>query len=183
MADSGNPQWHPSRQEPPHHHGKPKKSRRGRKAFWGIFGGVILAVLLVAGGCSVLFAGEPPDKPEKRRSQPEKDKGEEGPDSFSENEEHPPKDDVKLSRPVTKDEFGFKTTTLTVTVTNHSSEASDYLIDLELLNSAGNRVEETPVSTLNLEPGRTFTEKVEFTEAGKSVKAISVDRTSSAYNE
>jgi hypothetical protein len=187
-------QWnHPSQQPEPHHHGKPKKNRTGWKVFLGVFGGILLAVFLVVGGCTAIVAGDEPGKPEKPTSEPKKDSGPSGregtgkdatedPDTLSDNDAHPPRDDVKMSTLVTQEEFGFKNSSVTVTVKNNSGESSDYFIELELLNAAGDRVEDYPVSTDNLKPGKTFSQKIEFTEAGKKVSVKSVDRISSAYN-
>lgn len=89
--------------------------------------------------------------------------------------------DVKVkAKPTQEADTGFVQTTLTVT--NHSSKRSDYIIDLALVSADGKtQIDTTPALVQNLEPGQTTTQKVTFLStdklpAGAIVKLQTVQR-------
>ena len=67
-------------------------------------------------------------------------------------DERGPVEDVTMS-PFTVDSIG--AVTAPMTVTNHSSKASNYIIEFEVLNSAGVKIGDGIASTNNLAPGQT----------------------------
>jgi hypothetical protein len=72
--------------------------------------------------------------------------------------------DVKLGG-WTKDGYGFAS--VKVTVTNNSSERSDYFIDIALQSpGGGNQYDTTTVFVQNLEPGQTKKDKGQFLSTG-----------------
>jgi hypothetical protein len=72
---------------------------------------------------------------------------------FSTNEEHPPAADVTVSS--CSEQFGIVTTGLTIT--NNSSEASNYIITIGIENGAGEKIGDGFASTNNVDPGQTAT--------------------------
>jgi hypothetical protein len=76
------------------------------------------------------------------------------PDSdFSTNDENPPAEDVSVAS--CTEEFGLVTVGLTIT--NNSSEASDYVVTIGIENAAGDRIGDGFASTNNVDPGQTAT--------------------------
>jgi hypothetical protein len=72
---------------------------------------------------------------------------------------HPPEGDVKVDSCAISDAIDLPEAA--ITITNHSSKASNYLIELEFVNPAGTRLAEGIASADNLAPGQS--EKVTAT--------------------
>jgi hypothetical protein len=103
-----------------------------------------------------------------------------GPASSSLNEKHPPAKDVKLGTLAIN---VLDVAEIPVTITNHSSKASDYIITIEITNPSGDRLDETAVFATDVAPRQTVKETAYGTAdlSGKHPHAqvLRVERTAS----
>jgi len=87
--------------------------------------------------------------------------------------------DVKLGRPQAPDVLGIRYET--VTVVNHSSKRSDYVIDVAVQSADGKTQYDTGTALINnVDPGQTASDKVMFTNhipAGAKIVLKTVERT------
>jgi hypothetical protein len=89
--------------------------------------------------------------------------------------------DVKLGPPQAPDVLGIRYET--VTVVNHSSKRSDYVIDVAVQSADGKTQYDTGTALINnVDPGQTASDKVMFTNhipAGAKIVLKTVERTAS----
>lgn len=88
-----------------------------------------------------------------------------GVSTLSNNGENPPQADVAMSK-CSNGEFGLAD--VEVTITNHSSKRSNYLISLNLLDAAGNKVGEGTAVSNNVEAGQVAIESALASASGKT---------------
>ncbi|WP_425826152.1 FxLYD domain-containing protein [Streptomyces fractus] len=105
-------------------------------------------------------------------------KSDDSPRTTSTNKKNAPKDDIKVGSPTSDGYGGLKAP---VTITNHSSDTSDYDVEVEFLDADGNRIETGWLYETSVAPGQKVTSKAEgFTDKAPSgtmtVKVLSVDR-------
>jgi hypothetical protein len=97
------------------------------------------------------------------------------------NMSHPPQDDVKITSCSVDSTLNFPSAKLTIT--NHSSQPSSYMIQIEFVNSSGARVSDGYAAENTVRPGQTVYATAQGTDQvqGQVVcKAVSVDRIASA---
>lgn len=135
----------------------------------------VLAVVAVGGVSAAV--GDSKDKATPSASSSE------APLSSSGNKENPPADDVKLGA-IATDQFG--SLKVPVSVTNNTSKASNYSIQVEFLDAAGARLASDYAYPLALAPGQTAQETVgqlvtsDKTKQVKDVRLVKVDRYAAA---
>jgi len=79
-----------------------------------------------------------------------------GPATSSLNNEHPPAGDVKI-HVSWNDDFRddvLGVATFPVTITNHSSKMSDYIVTIEIVNREGDRLDQITVLATDVRPGQ-----------------------------
>ncbi|OIV39458.1 hypothetical protein BIV57_01085 [Mangrovactinospora gilvigrisea] len=94
---------------------------------------------------------------------------------------HPVNDDLTIGAPYVNDVQLYDAK---VTITNHTSKASDYDYQLELVDGTGKRLDTTYVSTQGLAPGQTYSDDAGFSKMASevpsgthlTVKIVSGDR-------
>lgn len=141
----------------------------------------ILALFLVIGGIGALVpgGGDAPTKPEKKESEPYDPSHPEDttePDPLKGTKENPAKDDVKVG-PL-KD-MGYEMYEQTLTITNHSSKTSDYMIDVAYKDASGQRVASDTAAEANVKPGETVTTTILPVEKPAETVVTDVERTES----
>ncbi|MEB8342595.1 FxLYD domain-containing protein [Streptomyces endophyticus] len=103
-------------------------------------------------------------------------KSDDSPLTSSTNQKNAPKDDIKLGD-VTVDEVGWAS--VPVTITNHSSDTSDYTVEIEFLDAGGQRVDTATVMETKVAPGQVVNadgQGLKGVPADVTAKVISVDR-------
>jgi hypothetical protein len=132
-----------------------------KKRFWalGVVGVIIIAV--AAGG------GSSSKSPSKSQNG--------GVSTVSDNGSHPPQADVTLTKCAT-DSIGLAD--VEATILNHSSGRSNYLVQVNILDAAGNKIGEANGASNNIEAGQSSTEKLLGTANGTiaSCKVTEVNR-------
>ncbi|MEU4094139.1 FxLYD domain-containing protein [Streptomyces sp. NPDC026673] len=137
---------------------QPRKSNVGKIIGFGCLGVFVLAVLVVFSGVvGVLVgngggsdpkpgaskdSGRPPTAPSKSK----------GSGDDKEQEEAGPTGDVKIDACTVDDLIKWPSAELTIT--NRSSKTSNYVVQVEFVDSSGTRISEGLAATNNLEPGR-----------------------------
>lgn len=105
----------------------------------------LAATIIAVAALSVACAGETDSTPAASGTEPA------GPQTNSGNTENPPPDDVTLDG-CGPDELGW--VTAHGTITNHSSKASTYFVNIEFVTSDGTRYAEGIASSATVAPGQ-----------------------------
>jgi hypothetical protein len=161
------PQWTEPNQAPK------KKMGRGKKLL--VVAGVGLAGIVVisaAAGGNGKAEAEAPKPAASTTAGAQATPGQAGGGSKA----NPAADDVKLGE-LSFDGFGYASAA--VTVTNHSSKASNYQVSVELVDTAGNRVADSFVYVSDLAPGQSSDEKAAFLKKvpeSSTLKLVKVER-------
>lgn len=153
------PGWGP--QPPPIQYQPPPKERKPfyrRVLFW-----VAIGIFLLMGGCTALVVGTvaTTDLTTDPTSEAGISRGAGSADATA---------DVKLGAIAAPDAIGIRYGT--IHITNHSDEASDYYIELRLLDSAGTNIGMTNATADRVQPGAKA--KAEFMIADKDVAKVEV---------
>jgi hypothetical protein len=99
-----------------------------------------------------------------------------GVSTLSNNDSHPPQADVAISKCST-DEIGLPNVELTIT--NHSTGRSNYMISVNLLDASGTKVGDGTAVSNNVDPGQVAIEKALASSNERTFatcKVVSVDR-------
>ena len=75
-----------------------------------------------------------------------------GPNTASSNTEFPPADDVAITECTTQEALGWPVAKLTIT--NNSPKSSTYMVSVNFVNTAGQKIGEGMISSSNVAPGQ-----------------------------
>ncbi|WUD74565.1 FxLYD domain-containing protein [Streptomyces sp. NBC_00510] len=135
---------------------QPRKSNTGKIIGFGCLGVVVLVVLVVISGVVGVLATRGGSSDPKPGASKEPNRAPAAPseskDSGDDEEEAGATGEVKIDACTIDDLIKWPAAELTIT--NRSSKTSDYVVQVEFVDSSGKRIAEGLAATKNLEPGQ-----------------------------